>query len=63
MVAKPGEPSALEARIPVECFDKAALPPAVVNVVNGPGATVGSTLTRSPDVQRISFTGSTEVGR
>ncbi|MFF4653056.1 aldehyde dehydrogenase family protein [Streptomyces sp. NPDC001380] len=63
VVIKPSELSALEARILMECFDKAALPPGVVNVVNGPGATVGNTITRSPDVQKISFTGSTKVGK
>jgi aldehyde dehydrogenase (NAD+) len=63
VVIKPSELSTLEAQILMECFEKAALPPGVINVVNGPGATVGNTITRSPDVQKISFTGSTRIGK
>jgi betaine-aldehyde dehydrogenase len=39
------------------------LPPGVVNAVTGPGDTVGSELVRSPMVDKVSFTGSTETGR
>lgn len=39
------------------------MPPGVINVVNGRGDLVGNTITRSPDVQKISFTGSTRVGK
>jgi betaine-aldehyde dehydrogenase len=39
------------------------LPPGVVNAVTGPGETVGSELVRSPKVDKVSFTGSTETGR
>jgi aldehyde dehydrogenase (NAD+) len=63
VVIKPSELSTLEAQILMECFEKAALPPGVINVVNGPGAAVGNTITRSPDVQKISFTGSTRIGK
>jgi aldehyde dehydrogenase (NAD+) len=63
VVIKPSELSTLEAQILMECFEKAALPPGVINVVNGPGAVVGNTIVRSPDVQKISFTGSTKVGK
>lgn len=63
VVIKPSELSTLESQILMECFEKAALPPGVVNVVNGPGSVVGNTITRSPDVQKISFTGSTKVGK
>ncbi|MGW2939021.1 aldehyde dehydrogenase family protein [Streptomyces sp. NPDC001156] len=55
--------STLQSRILMECFEKASLPPGVVNVVNGVGATVGNAITRSPLVQKISFTGSTTVGK
>ena len=41
----------------------AVLPPGVVNFVNGEGAEIGEALVRSPDVDMISFTGSTAVGR
>ncbi|MFC8247752.1 aldehyde dehydrogenase family protein [Streptomyces chartreusis] len=63
VVIKPSELSTLESQILMECFEEAALPPGVVNVVNGPGSVVGNTITRSPDVQKISFTGSTKVGK
>jgi aldehyde dehydrogenase (NAD+) len=63
VVIKPSELSTLEAQILMECFEKADLPPGVINVVNGPGSVVGNTITRSPDVQKISFTGSTKVGK
>ncbi len=39
------------------------LPPGVLNVVNGDGATVGDAMTLHPDIDKISFTGSTRVGR
>jgi len=41
----------------------AALPPGVLNVVNGTGAAVGDALSAHPDIDKISFTGSTAVGR
>ncbi|MFE5083821.1 aldehyde dehydrogenase family protein [Streptomyces mirabilis] len=63
VVIKPSELSTLEAQILMECFEKADLPPGVINVVNGPGPVVGNTIIRSPDVQKISFTGSTKVGK
>jgi betaine-aldehyde dehydrogenase len=40
-----------------------SLPPGSVNVVTGPGDTVGSELVRSPKVDKVSFTGSTETGK
>jgi len=39
------------------------VPPGVVNAVTGPGDSVGSELVRSPNVDKVSFTGSTETGR
>ena len=39
------------------------LPPGVLNVLTGPGRTVGEALLTHPDVDKVSFTGSTEVGR
>jgi len=63
VVIKPSEHSALEAQVLMEAFRKAGLPPGVINVVNGRGDLVGNTITRSPDVQKISFTGSTRVGK
>jgi aldehyde dehydrogenase (NAD+) len=63
VVIKPSELSALEAQVLMEAFHTAALPAGVINVVNGLGDPVGNTITRSPDVQKISFTGSTRVGK
>jgi aldehyde dehydrogenase (NAD+) len=62
-VIKPSEFSALEAQVLMEAFHKVGLPAGVINVVNGLGDPVGNTITRSPDVQKISFTGSTRVGK
>ena len=42
---------------------EAGIPPGVVNVVTGPGAQVGAAIVRHPSVSKVSFTGSTEVGR
>lgn len=44
-------------------LDNVGLPKGVVNVVSGPGSVVGETLTKDNDVNKISFTGSTETGR
>ncbi|MBI1285580.1 MAG: aldehyde dehydrogenase family protein [Thiobacillus sp.] len=63
VVIKPSELSALEAQVLMEAFHKAGLPAGVINVVNGLGDPVGNTITRSLDVQKISFTGSTRVGK
>src|SRR3954454_5741256 len=45
-----------------EILNEAGFPPGVVNVVTGSGADVGEALVESPDVDMISFTGSTAVG-
>ncbi|MDB5527291.1 MAG: aldehyde dehydrogenase family protein [Devosia sp.] len=63
VVIKPSELSALEAQVLMEAFHAAGLPAGVINLVNGRGEQVGNTYTRSPDVQKISFTGSTRVGK
>ncbi|WP_247537252.1 aldehyde dehydrogenase family protein [Ralstonia pseudosolanacearum] len=63
VVIKPSELSTLQSRILMECFEKADLPAGVVNIVNGTGLIVGNAITRSPQVQKISFTGSTAVGK
>ncbi|HEX2909100.1 MAG TPA: aldehyde dehydrogenase family protein [Phototrophicaceae bacterium] len=46
----------------VRVFQDAGLPPGVLNVILGPGGSVGNALATHPDVRVISFTGSTEVG-
>lgn len=62
-VIKPSEMSALQTQLLVECFDAAQLPAGVINVVNGRGDVVGAAITGSADVAKISFTGSTAVGK
>ena len=62
-VLKPSEESPLNAMIFAEFCHDAGLPPGVFNLVNGDGAGVGSQLSLHPDVQMISFTGSTRAGR
>ncbi|WP_254533122.1 aldehyde dehydrogenase family protein [Natrinema gelatinilyticum] len=47
----------------VECLSEASLPDGVVNLVTGPGSEVGETFTTHEDVDAVSFTGSTAVGR
>jgi aldehyde dehydrogenase (NAD+) len=63
VVIKPSEMSAMQTQILMESFHEAGLPPGVVNFVTGLGEVVGTELTRSPDVQKISFTGSTQIGK
>ncbi|MGE5548561.1 MAG: aldehyde dehydrogenase family protein [Solirubrobacterales bacterium] len=46
-----------------EIFEAAGLPKGVLNVIPGPGGTLGDALTTDPRVKMITFTGSTEVGR
>ncbi len=62
VVAKPAGVTPLTALMLGELAIEAGLPPGVFNVVSGPGSTVGSALVAHPDVRKISFTGSTEVG-
>jgi phenylacetaldehyde dehydrogenase len=46
-----------------ELLQEAGIPPGVVNIVSGSGAAAGAALTSSPDVDMVSFTGSTPVGQ
>jgi aldehyde dehydrogenase (NAD+) len=62
-VIKPSELSAAQTQILTECLHAAALPPGLVNLVTGRGDVVGAELTRHPDIAKISFTGSTAVGK
>ncbi|KUJ78846.1 aldehyde dehydrogenase family protein [Ruegeria profundi] len=62
MVLKPSEQSPLNAMIFAEMMDAAGFPPGVFNLVNGDGAGVGSQLSGHPDVDMVSFTGSTRAG-
>ncbi|WP_170515884.1 aldehyde dehydrogenase family protein [Ruegeria atlantica] len=62
MVLKPSEQSPLNAMIFAEMMDAAGFPPGVFNLVNGDGMGVGSQLSAHPDVDMVSFTGSTRAG-
>ena len=62
MVLKPSELAPLSSMILAEIIDEAKFPSGVFNLVNGDGATTGDALTSHPDVNMISFTGSTRAG-
>ena len=62
LVFKPASSTPMTAVKLMEVFEEAGLPPGVLNLVTGPGSSVGNTLVESPDVKGISFTGSTEIG-
>lgn len=63
VVLKPAELTPLSAYVVGEAVRDSAIPPGVVNIVFGEGRTVGEALVRDADVDAISFTGSTGVGR
>jgi aldehyde dehydrogenase (NAD+) len=63
MILKPSEIAPLSGMLFAEMIHEAGFPPGVFNLVNGDGAGVGSQLTGHPDVDMISFTGSTRAGR
>ena len=61
-VLKPSEHTPVSAMIYAEILDEAGVPAGVFNLVNGAGPVVGGALSRHPDVQMMSFTGSTRAG-
>ena len=63
VVLKPAEQTPLTALLLAELIDEAGFPAGVVNVVTGYGETAGAALAAHPDVDKIAFTGSTEVGK
>jgi len=62
-VIKPSEMSAMQTQVILEALHAAGLPPGVFNLVNGRGEVVGAEITAHPDVAKISFTGSSAVGK
>ncbi|TDI93787.1 MAG: aldehyde dehydrogenase family protein [Chloroflexi bacterium] len=62
MILKPSEVAPLNAILFAEVMDAAGVPPGVFNLVNGDGPTVGAALSAHPDVDMMSFTGSTRAG-
>ena len=63
VVLKPAEDAPLTTLHLAALIEEAGFPAGVVNVVPGPGETTGAALARHPGVDKISFTGSPEVGR
>src|SRR5450830_136787 len=62
VVVKPSQETPLHAFLLAEMIDAIGLPAGVFNLVSGPGAKVGEALARHPDVDMVSFTGSTAAG-
>ena len=62
MVLKPSEIAPLSSMLLAEMIDEVKFPPGVFNLVNGDGAVTGNALTSHPEVNMISFTGSTRAG-
>ena len=62
MVLKPSEIAPLSAHLFAHIIDEAGLPGGVFNMVNGDGTTVGAAISSHPDVDMVSFTGSTRAG-
>lgn len=62
-VIKPSELSARQTALLTRVLDRADVPAGLFNIVTGRGDTVGAEFTRHPDVAKISFTGSTAVGK
>ncbi|MFA6505461.1 MAG: aldehyde dehydrogenase family protein [Treponemataceae bacterium] len=63
IVHKPASETPLSALLMAEIFAEAGIPDGVVNVVTGPGSVIGDAMSRHPGIDKIAFTGSTEVGR
>ena len=63
MVLKPAEQTSLTALRLGDLVAEAGFPPGVINIITGLGETAGDALVRHPDVDKIAFTGSTEVGK
>lgn len=63
VVFKPAELTSLSALELAKLFHEAGLPPGVANIVTGPGSTVGNCIAEHNDIAKVSFTGSTGVGR
>ena len=62
VVLKPSEVTPLNALLFAEILDEAGVPAGVFNLVNGDGLSVGSAMSKHPNIQMMSFTGSTRAG-
>lgn len=63
IVLKPASDTPLSAMELARIVDECGFPEGVVNIITGPGGRIGEVMTTSPDVDKVAFTGSTEVGR
>ena len=63
VVLKPASATPLDSFVLADAFDEIGIPAGVFNLVTGSGAVAGEALVRHPEVDMISFTGSTEAGR
>jgi len=63
VIVKPAEQTSMTALRVAELAVEAGIPPGVFNVVPGPGETTGRAVGLHPDINAVSFTGSTEIGR
>jgi len=62
VVFKPASDTPATANLFVEILDEAGVPKGVVNLVNGPGSTVGESILKNPNIGVVSFTGSSLIG-
>ncbi len=62
-VLKPAEQTSLTALRLADLIDEAGVPAGVVNIVTGYGHTAGDRMVKHPDVDKVAFTGSTEIGK
>jgi succinate-semialdehyde dehydrogenase/glutarate-semialdehyde dehydrogenase len=63
VVLKPASQTPFSALALAELAERAGVPKGVFNVITGPAADIGGELTSNPDVRKLSFTGSTEIGK
>jgi len=63
MILKPSEIAPISGMLFAEMIDEAGFPPGVFNLVNGDGAGVGTHISGHPDIDMVSFTGSTRAGK
>jgi acyl-CoA reductase-like NAD-dependent aldehyde dehydrogenase len=63
VVHKPASTTPLTATRIIELLNAAGLPPGVLNIVTGPGSTVGEELISNPKVKRVAFTGQSDTGQ
>jgi aldehyde dehydrogenase (NAD+) len=63
VIHKPASLTPLSALLVAEILEKAGIPKGVFNVITGPGSDIGNALVTHPGINKIAFTGSTEVGK